>query len=188
MAEDFRWIIPGTTKWSRTYAGRGGRRRTHSAAAPQDRRRDQDEGDLRIIADGDLVAVEARGENVTKSGDALLQHILLRVPALKDGKLKEVTEIRTPSLRRGCWATRGVMQRSRPVILRATHRSAQTSLPFAPDSSRRRCRRVGKTNANMTASIPRRLATLQDSATAPAAPAPRTSPGQPPTMRASPLL
>jgi hypothetical protein len=52
----------------------------------------------RIIADDDLVAVEARGENC---------NTYCFVFRLEGGKLKEVTEYRTPSLRRGCWATRG---------------------------------------------------------------------------------
>jgi ketosteroid isomerase-like protein len=97
MAEDFRWIIPGSTKWSRTYEAGGGRQRTHSAAAPQDRRRDQEEGALRIIADGDLVAVEARGDNMTKSGMPY-RNAYCFVFRLEDGKLKEVTEYQDTEL------------------------------------------------------------------------------------------
>jgi ketosteroid isomerase-like protein len=68
MADDFRWTVTGTTKWSRTYEGKqsvlielfgplrariNGRIRTTAH---------------RFIADGDFVVVEARGNNTTKSG------------------------------------------------------------------------------------------------------------------------
>src|SRR5438270_6217076 len=79
MAEDFRWIIPGTTKWSKTYEGK-------EAVANELMRplRGKIEGRVktkaqRIIADGDFVAVEARGDNVTKGGRGLLQHLLFRL-------------------------------------------------------------------------------------------------------------
>jgi ketosteroid isomerase-like protein len=70
MAEDFRWIIPGKTKWSKTYDGK-------EAVANDLMRplRRKIEGPIktraqRIIADGNFVAVEARGDNVTKAGEA----------------------------------------------------------------------------------------------------------------------
>lgn len=69
MAEDFRWVVMGQTTWSRAYEGRqavltnllaplrarlqGGR--THTIAH-------------RFIADGDSVAVLARGNNTTLAG------------------------------------------------------------------------------------------------------------------------
>src|SRR5271156_4153482 len=68
MADDFRWTVTGTTKWSRTYEGKqsvlaelfgtlrariNGRVRTTAQ---------------RLIAEGDYVVVEARGNSTTKSG------------------------------------------------------------------------------------------------------------------------
>ncbi|MGA7187229.1 MAG: nuclear transport factor 2 family protein [Candidatus Acidiferrales bacterium] len=68
MADDFRWTVTGTTKWSRTYEGKqsvlvelfgplrariDGRIRTTAH---------------RLIAEGDYVVVEARGSNTTKRG------------------------------------------------------------------------------------------------------------------------
>jgi len=68
MADDFRWIVTGSTAWSKTYEGKkavladlfgplrariGGRIKT----IPR-----------RIIAENDVVVVEARGDNRTKSG------------------------------------------------------------------------------------------------------------------------
>jgi ketosteroid isomerase-like protein len=97
MAEDFRWIIPGTTKWSKTYEGK-------EAVANDLMRplRGKIEGRVktkaqRIIADGDFVAVEARGENVTKAGEAYCNTYCF-VFRLEGGKLKEVTEYQDTEL------------------------------------------------------------------------------------------
>ena len=90
MAEDFRWIIAGNGKWSRTYdraavlnelfpalrAGIEGRIKM----IPQ-----------RVIADGDYVVVEARGDNVTRAG-APYNNSYCFVFRLAGGKLAEVTE------------------------------------------------------------------------------------------------
>lgn len=68
MAEDFRWTVSGTTKWSKCYQGKQavltelfGTLRSRMA----DRIRTTAD---RFIAEGDLVVVEARGSNTTKTG------------------------------------------------------------------------------------------------------------------------
>ncbi|MGD0507407.1 MAG: nuclear transport factor 2 family protein [Terriglobales bacterium] len=91
MADDFRWTVTGTTKWSRTYEGKqsvlielfgplrariNGRIRTTAH---------------RFIADGDFVVVEAKGSNTTKSGMPYNNNYCF-VFRLSDNKLKEVTE------------------------------------------------------------------------------------------------
>jgi ketosteroid isomerase-like protein len=91
MADDFRWTVTGTTKWSRTYEGKqsvlvellgplrariNGRIRTTAH---------------RLIAEGDFVVVEARGSNTTKSG-APYNNNYCFVFRLSDNQLKEVTE------------------------------------------------------------------------------------------------
>ena len=91
MADDFSWTVTGSTKWSRTYEGKQAvltelfgplrarirdRVRTHAQ---------------RIIADGDFVAVEARGENTTKAGKPYNNRYCF-VFRVSGGKLKEVTE------------------------------------------------------------------------------------------------
>jgi hypothetical protein len=91
MADDFRWTVTGTTKWSRTYVGKqsvltelfgplrariNGRIRTTA---------------LRMIAEGDYVVVEAWGSNTTKSGVPYNNHYCF-VFRLSDNQLKEVTE------------------------------------------------------------------------------------------------
>lgn len=91
MADDFRWTVTGTTKWSRTYDGKqsvlkdlfgplrariNGRIRTTA---------------VRMIAEGDYVVVEARGSNTTKSG-APYNNNYCFVFRLSNKQLKEVTE------------------------------------------------------------------------------------------------
>jgi len=91
MADDFRWTVTGTTKWSRTYEGKqsvlvelfgplrariNGRMRTTAH---------------RLIAEGDFVVVEARGSNTTKSGVPYNNNYCF-VFRLSDNQLKEVIE------------------------------------------------------------------------------------------------
>ncbi len=91
MADDFSWTVTGNTKWSKTYAGKAavlgelfgalnsrvdGRIRT----IPD-----------RFIADGDYVAVEAHGDNRTRSGKAYNNRYCF-VFRVGEGKLREVTE------------------------------------------------------------------------------------------------
>lgn len=91
MADDFRWTVTGSTKWSRTYEGKqsvlvelfgplrariNGRLRTTAH---------------RFIAEGDFVVVEARGSNTTKSGVPYNNNYCF-VFRLGDNQLKEVTE------------------------------------------------------------------------------------------------
>jgi len=91
MADDFRWTVTGTTKWSKTYEGKRsvlvdlfGPLRTRIT----DRIRTTAH---RFIAEGDYVVVEARGNNVTKSGVPYNNNYCF-VFRLSDNRLKEVTE------------------------------------------------------------------------------------------------
>lgn len=91
MAEDFRWTITGTTKWSRTYQGKAavlaellGFLQTRLAPP------------LivvgeRFLADEDYVVVEARGKNTTRDG-VLYNNTYCFVFRLAQGKLQQVTE------------------------------------------------------------------------------------------------
>jgi ketosteroid isomerase-like protein len=97
MRSDFCWIIPGSTKWSRTYEGK-------EAVANDLMRplRGKIEGRVktraqRIIAGGDFVAVEARGDNVTKAGVPYCNTYCF-VFRFEAGKLKEVTEYQDTEL------------------------------------------------------------------------------------------
>jgi uncharacterized protein len=91
MADDFRWTVAGTTKWSKTYEGK--QAVLTELFGPL---RARIEGNLkttadRFIADGDYVAVEARGNNMTKTGVPYNNRYCF-VFRLAKGKLKEVTE------------------------------------------------------------------------------------------------
>ncbi len=90
MADDFRWTIAGSGRWARTYD----KQAVMSELFPALRARI--EGRIRMIpqrvlADGDFVVVEARGDNVTKDGKPYNNSYCF-VFRLTAGKLAEVTE------------------------------------------------------------------------------------------------
>ena len=91
MAEDFRWTVAGTGTWARTFDGKQAVINELFGAL-----RERIEGNVktipqRFIADGDVVVVEARGNNVTKSG-VPYNNTYCFVFRLADGQLQEVTE------------------------------------------------------------------------------------------------
>jgi ketosteroid isomerase-like protein len=91
MAEDFRWTLTGSTPWSRTYAGK--QAVLDELLKPL---RGLVDGRVRIaarriIAEDDLVVVEAQGSNTTRSGKPY-NNTYCFVFRLEGGKLKEVTE------------------------------------------------------------------------------------------------
>ena len=91
LADDFRFVVTGTSKWARSYDGKA----TVLAElfAPL---RTKIEGPIRsvpvrFIAEGDFVVVEARGRNTTKEGKAY-NNVYCNVLRVEGGKLKEWTE------------------------------------------------------------------------------------------------
>jgi len=91
MADDFCWTVTGSTRWSKTYEGKQavmgelfGTLRSRMA----DRIRTKAE---RFIAEDDLVVIEARGNNTTRSGKPY-NNTYCFVFRLANGKLQEVTE------------------------------------------------------------------------------------------------
>ena len=91
MADDFRWTIAGNGRWSRSYEGKQAMLTELFAVLRQ-----RIEGRIkmipqRILADGDFVVVEARGDNVTKTGLPYNNNYCF-VFRLTGGKLAEVTE------------------------------------------------------------------------------------------------
>lgn len=91
MDDDFRWVVTGNTKWSKTYEGKqavltelfgvlrskiGDRIRTVAR---------------RYIAEDDLVVVEARGNNTTRAGLSYNNSYCF-IFRISEGRLKEVTE------------------------------------------------------------------------------------------------
>lgn len=66
LADDATWVVTGQYSWSRTFSGKDAILRDlhgHVGSLLVDRTRTIAH---RFIADGDCVAVEARGDNVTK--------------------------------------------------------------------------------------------------------------------------
>ncbi|MGC2698437.1 MAG: nuclear transport factor 2 family protein [Candidatus Angelobacter sp.] len=91
MADDFRWTVTGSTKWSRSYDGK--QTVLKELLAPlrsmiADRIKTTAH---RFIAEGDHVVVEARGNNTTKTG-VPYNNTYCFVVRLGDGKLLEITE------------------------------------------------------------------------------------------------
>ena len=90
MADDFRWTMVGSNKWAKTYAGKQAVIGELFAAL----RTRMDRVTTiahRFIADGDHVAVEARGANTTKAGVPYCNTYCF-VFRVADGKLAELTE------------------------------------------------------------------------------------------------
>jgi ketosteroid isomerase-like protein len=90
MADDFHWTMVGSNKWAKTYAGKQAVIGELFAAlrAKMDRITTIAH---RFIADGDHVAVEARGANTTKTGVPYCNTYCF-VFRIADGKLAELTE------------------------------------------------------------------------------------------------
>lgn len=91
LAEDAKWIVMGQYSWARSFAGKEsilndlhGRVRSRLV----DRARTVAH---RFIAEGDIVVVEAKGDNLTKAGVRYDNDYCL-VFRLEAGKIKEVRE------------------------------------------------------------------------------------------------
>jgi ketosteroid isomerase-like protein len=91
LAEDFRFTVMGTTKWSRVYDGKAtvltelfAPLRARMGGPIHNR-------PVRLVAEGDLVVVEVRGSNTTAEGRAY-NNAYCNVIRLEGGKLKELVE------------------------------------------------------------------------------------------------
>jgi uncharacterized protein len=104
MHDDFRWTITGSTAWSKTYDGKAavlrdlfGPLRMRLPGTIRTKAQ-------RLIADGDIVVVEARGDNITSDGKRY-DNEYCYIIRLDAGRLVELTEyldteLVTTSLRR----------------------------------------------------------------------------------------
>jgi ketosteroid isomerase-like protein len=91
LAEDACWTVTGQNSWSQQFKGRDaimnglmGYFRSFFAERPRTVA-------FNFIADGEYVAVEARGDNVTKTGQRYDNHYCL-VYRVVDGKITEIKE------------------------------------------------------------------------------------------------
>jgi ketosteroid isomerase-like protein len=91
MADDFRWILPGTNQWSRTFDGKNAVLTELFGMLSSTLTGPVITTAQRIIADGDYVVVEAHGQSTTKAGNPYNNKYCF-VFRLAGGKLKEVTE------------------------------------------------------------------------------------------------
>ena len=90
-SDDFRWTVEGSTPWSKTYEGK---QAVFTELFPALRSKMSDRMRTipdRYIAEGDLVVVEAHGENTTRSGKPYNNRYCY-VIRVADGKLRELTE------------------------------------------------------------------------------------------------
>jgi uncharacterized protein len=91
LADDARWTVIGSSPWSRTYEGK--RAITDELMRPlfrqfADRYKARA---IRVVAEGDVVVVEARGEVTTRSGKPYNQRYCY-VFRLAHGEVRELTE------------------------------------------------------------------------------------------------
>ena len=91
LADDARWMVVGSSPWCRTYEGK--RAITDELMRPLFRQfADQYKAHaIRIVAEDDVVVVEARGAVTTKSGKPYNQTYCY-VFQLADGEVRELTE------------------------------------------------------------------------------------------------
>jgi len=91
LADDARWVVTGQYSWSRTFTGKEAILNDlhgHVRSLLVERSRTVAH---RFIADGDYVVVEARGDNVTRTG-ARYDNDYCLVFRLENAKIKEVRE------------------------------------------------------------------------------------------------
>ena len=91
LADDAKWVVTGQYSWSRTFTGKQSILNDlhgHVRSLLVDRARTVAH---RLIADGDHVVVEAKGNNLTKTGVRYDNDYCL-VFHLENGKIKEVRE------------------------------------------------------------------------------------------------
>jgi uncharacterized protein len=91
MADDFTWVLTGTTKWSKTYRGKQAVRRELLAPLFAQFADRYTNNANRILADGDFVVVECRGQTTTKSGKPY-NNAYCYIIRMEGGKMKELTE------------------------------------------------------------------------------------------------
>jgi len=91
LADDFRFIVTGSSKWARSYDGKA--EVLAELFAPLRAKLQQKiiNTPVRITAEGDIVVVESRGRNTTIKGKAY-NNVYCNVLRLEGGKLKEWTE------------------------------------------------------------------------------------------------
>lgn len=91
LADDVRWIVSGTTRWSRTYEGKQSVLNDLLGPLFSQFATPYTSDAHHFIAEGESVVVEARGHATTKAGRQF-DNTYCYVFRLAEGKVKELTE------------------------------------------------------------------------------------------------
>jgi uncharacterized protein len=91
LADDFRFVVMGSSKWSRSYDGKAAVLAELFVPLRANMVGAITTIPVRLVAEGDYVVVEARGRNTTRQGRAY-DNTYCNVLRLEGGKLKEWTE------------------------------------------------------------------------------------------------
>ena len=91
MDDNFQWTVTGHTKWSKTYAGKPAVLKELMGALQTALVGRICVTAHRLVAEGDIVVVEAKGSNTTKAGKPY-NNAYCFVFRVADGKLQEMTE------------------------------------------------------------------------------------------------
>ena len=91
LADDFRFIVTGSSKWARSYDGKAVVLAELFAPLRARLQHKIINTPVRITADGDIVVVESRGRNTTVEGNGY-NNVYCNVLRLENGRLKEWTE------------------------------------------------------------------------------------------------
>ena len=91
LADDVRWTLTGSTKWSRTYEGKQAVRSELLGPIFAQFADTYTNRAVRMIAEDDLVVVECRGNVTTKAG-VPYNNSYCWVCRVQDGKVREITE------------------------------------------------------------------------------------------------
>lgn len=91
MAEDFTWRMTGSSAWGGTYAGKIDVRGRLLKALFEQFATPYRSTPSRILADGDFVIVECRGEVTTKRG-APYNNTYCFIIRMREGQMAELTE------------------------------------------------------------------------------------------------
>ena len=91
MAEDFTWDMIGTTAWSGTFAGKAEVRQRLIAPLFTQFASHYTNTPKRILADGEFVVVESRGNVMTRTGKPYCNTYCMII-RMRDGKMVTLTE------------------------------------------------------------------------------------------------
>ena len=109
MADDFTWHMMGTTAWSGTFTGKSDVRERLTGPLFKQFGTRYTNSAKRILADGDYVVVECRGDVTTKTGKPYCNTYCM-VIRMRDSKMVELTEyldtqLVSSALEPPAWAT-----------------------------------------------------------------------------------